>query len=91
MILAQMGDINAPALLFAYGPLGIVCAWMMWQFPKMVGEIRNLAHRIDGMTRAMLIDVLSRNGNGNPAAHQAAQEMLAKIEATEEVKRAPRW
>ena len=87
LILMQIGDGNLNAVLFMYGPLGIMCSWMMWQFPKMVGEIRNLSHRIDGMTRAMLVDVLSRNGSVNPAAHKAAQEMLAKIEAREQLDR----
>ena len=67
------------AALFAYGPLGVICAWFMWRFEAMVKEFRTLSHRIDGMTPAMLVDVISR-GADNPVAKRTAEEMLGKIE-----------
>lgn len=68
--------------LFVYGPMGLVLAWFMLRGEAVVREIRALAHRIDGLTKAMLIDVLSREHAGS-STREAAREMLTKIEDRE--------
>lgn len=78
--LAQIGELSGSTILFAYGPMGVFCAFFMWLSPKMLGEIRNLSHRIDGMTKAMLADLISRDNSG-PHTQKFAREMLAKLEA----------
>lgn len=69
-------------LVFNHGPVVAVLAWFMLRGEKIVLEIRSLSHRIDGMTKAMLVDVLSRDSCG-PSAREMAREMLAKIQARE--------
>lgn len=84
-ILAQLAQVASEHnALYTYGPLGIITAWFMLRGEKLgnnvVSEIRDLSHRIDGMTRAMLADVLTREG-ANEHARKFATDMLAKIEA----------
>lgn len=67
-------------LLLNYGPLGIVLMWFMLRFEKLVVEIRSLSHRLDGLTKALLMDLVSRDSTG-PATRAQAQQEIAKIEA----------
>lgn len=71
------------ALLVAYGPMGIVLAWFLIRFERLPKAFATLSHRIDGLTRAMLLDVASRENCGN-GSKRIANEMLAKIEARSE-------
>ncbi len=77
--LAQLPEVTAGNALFAYGPMGIIICWFMFRGEAVLKEIRGLANRIDGLTRAMLVDVLSRDNSG-PHARETAQAMLTKIE-----------
>lgn len=77
-IIAQL-EANAPAL-YTYGPMGVILGWFMWRGEKLAGEVRSLAHRIDGLTRALLVDMMNRDSTG-PAARRYAEEALAKISA----------
>lgn len=89
-IFAQFPDVNWLTALFAYGPLGIMCAWLMWRSEgkldalsrDIIAELRVLGHRFNGLTRAMLMDVASRDTTGNALKMLAAAE-LEKI-ATED-------
>ncbi len=67
-------------VLLTYGPMGALLLWFMFRGEKLVGEIRGLAHRIDGLTRALLMDMISRDSVGS-ATKAAAQAEIAKIEA----------
>ncbi len=75
----SLPDVNSTTLIVAYGPMGIMLAWFMWRFEAMVKAFRGLSHTIDGMTKAMLVEVMSRPGSTN-AARQTASEMLSKME-----------
>lgn len=77
-IIAQMVSEMNP--LAQFGLLGIVLGYFMYQGTKLTAEIRGLAHRIDGMTRALLMDMISRDSVG-PATRAQAQAEIAKIEA----------
>jgi hypothetical protein len=77
-ILAQLQD-SAPAL-YTYGPMGVILAWFMWRGEKLSTEVRSLAHRIDGLTRALLVDMMNRETTG-PTARRYAAEAIAQIEA----------
>lgn len=68
--------------LAQFGLLGIVLGYFMFQGTRLAGEIRGLAHRIDGMTKALLMDLISRDGVG-PHAKAEAQKAIAKIQARE--------
>ena len=80
--------------LTSYGFPGFVCCWFMWYGQKLMkehrdswketnAEIKILSHRMDGMTRAMLVDALSRESTG-PATYKVAQDMLSKINVRDE-------
>lgn len=62
-----------------YGPMGVMLLWFMARGEKLVGEIRSLSHRIDGLTRALLMDMVNRDNVG-PATRAAAQAEITKIE-----------
>lgn len=79
-MIAHLAQIAADNPLASFGLAGIVIAWLFWFFDKLRNEIKLLAHRIDGLTRAMLIDLVSRDGIGIHAKAMAQQE-LEKIEA----------
>ncbi len=67
-------------VLIAYGPLGVICGWFMVRFEKIFGELRGLNHKIEGLTRAMLVDLLERESVGRKAKDYA-REAIAKIDA----------
>lgn len=67
-------------VLLTYGPLGAICAWFMFRAEKVTGELRTLAHRIDGLTRALLVDMTERDTCGINVKRYAREE-IAKIEA----------
>lgn len=68
------------SVLISYGPMGIILGWFMLRGERLVVEIRSLSHRIDGLTRALLMDMVSRDNVGL-ATKAAAREEIAKIEA----------
>lgn len=80
-ILSQVAASTDPlGLLLAYGPMGVILAWFMVRGEKLVIEIRSLSHRIDGLTRALLMDLVSRDSVGIQTKAQARAE-IAKIDA----------
>lgn len=80
-ILAQANElITAQPALYTYGPMGIMLGWFMWRNERLIPEIRTLSHRIDGLTKALLMDMISRDTSG-PHTIQQAREALAKIAA----------
>lgn len=77
-VIAQSGlEANPVTLLTVYGPMGVIIAWFMFRFEKWMARLN---HKIDGLTRAMLITELGRE-TANPHSHarELAKEMLAKI------------
>lgn len=80
-ILAQVAgpEVNPMTLLVAYGPMGIMLAWFMWRFEAMIKSFRGLSHQIEGMSKALLVEVMSRPST-TPATRQVATDMLADIE-----------
>lgn len=79
---AQVPELNMTTALVIYGPMGGMIAWFMLRAER---SLRTLSHRIDGMTRALLVDVISRDTAGVHAKNSARQ-MLAEIEAKDEKK-----
>lgn len=75
--LAQIVEANPFA---AYGLAGLVIAWFMYFTEKLRVELKGLAHRIDGLTRALLMDLMSRDTTG-PHAKAMASEELRRLEA----------
>lgn len=68
------------SILLAYGPMGVILLWFMARGEKLVVEIRSLSHRIDGLSKALLMDLMSRDSVGIQTKAQARAE-IAKIDA----------
>ncbi len=79
-VFAQAPEVTTANALFAYGPMGIILCWFMFRGEAALKEIRGLGNRIDGLTRAMLVDVLSRD-NAGTHTRETAQAMLTKLES----------
>lgn len=81
VIIAQLPGQDSPiaTTLVVYGPMGVMLAWFAFRaeqkLDRVVDRLDLLSHRIWGMTKAMLAEVVSREG-GSPAARKIAQEML---------------
>ena len=92
LFLAQTAE-NYSGLL-TYGPLGVITAWLMYRDEKRAMQLRevelrqiekmsDMMHRIDGLTRAMLMDMLNRDKLA-PAVKEYARQAIAKIDARAE-------
>ena len=92
--LAQLASDNAVPVLFTYGPIGVVLAWFMLRGEKLVTRIGafevtiilklgDLAHRVDGLTKALLVDMIERESAGEHTK-QYAREAIARIDARTE-------
>lgn len=88
---SSIPDLNMTSALIVYGPMGCMLLWFAiraekileklvtkvdTRFDDVIVELRVLGHRIHGMSRAMLADIVSRDGS--PTAKRIAQEMLEK-------------
>ncbi len=69
---------NVPPLT-AVGLLTAVLSWFMYQGMKIPKELRILAHRLDGLTRALLVDMTERDSAGIHVKKYAREE-IAKID-----------
>lgn len=88
-LLAQLYEQNPG--LYVFGPLGIVCSFFMLASVKLYyaskeesaalrGEIRGLAHCIDGLQRALLAELVERETVG-VATKSYALRQIARIDA----------
>jgi hypothetical protein len=74
--LAQVAQVAAEhQALYTYGPLGIICGWLMWRDEKRAAENRSFGSRIDGLTKAILADMMERENCGEHARSYAREEM----------------
>lgn len=78
-LVSQIAQDNSMVLV-TYGPLGIITAWFMWRAERVFIEIRALAHRIDGLTKALLVDMANRETTGVQTKIYA-RDAIAKIDA----------
>ena len=76
---AQQVSVDSVAPLAPLGLLASILAWFMHHGAKLPSEIRNLSHRIDGLTKAMLVDMVERESTGMHTKSYCRQE-IAKID-----------
>lgn len=87
--MAQVAD--NPSALYAYGPLGIITCWLMYRDERRAIQIRenevreaghreDVMHRIDGLTKALLVDLVERE-TATQHAKDFAREAIARIDA----------
>lgn len=74
--LAQVAEAGP---LMQYGALGVVLAWLLFRADKLLSSI---SLRIDGLTKAMLMDLVTRDNVG-PHTRKEAQDQLTRIESSE--------
>lgn len=86
-IIAQASDAlggGYAGVLFAYGPMGIMLAWFALRaetrIDRVIDRLDYLGHKINGMTRAMLAEIISRE-NHDSQARKIAEEMLRQNDA----------
>ena len=86
--IAQTPDLTWGNAIVAYGPMGIVLAWFMirgeTKMADIVTELRVLGHRMNGITKAMLADIASRETTGE-ALRTLVNSELSKLETESEV------
>lgn len=74
--------------LLTYGPLGIICAWLMWRderrdksmreaAEKNVTALGQVAHKLNGLSRALIFNAATHAPNG---IKELAQKELAEME-----------
>lgn len=81
-LLSQLPDMNLGGALLVYGPMGIFCAWFMLRVEKLIGEVRNVREALYDITKAMLMDVITRDVGTH--SKDLAREMLAKLKEEED-------
>jgi hypothetical protein len=74
-----MPPVGLPELLIQYGPIGVVLAWFMF---RMEPEMKAVRRAIDRLTRAHLLDVVSRPGAA-PAVRRLAKDLLSELNLAE--------
>ncbi len=63
-----------------FGLNGIMLGFFMYLMKDMPKDIRTLAHRVDGLTRALLVDMAERDSCGTHTKRYAREE-IAKIDS----------
>lgn len=91
-VLAQVAQAaEATPALFTYGPMGIITCWLMYRDEKRANQMREveaknqlyhyeMLHRIDGLTKALLVDKID-DQSVPPNLRDYARDTVAKIDA----------
>lgn len=77
-IIAQVAQEHS--VLYAYGPLGIICGWFMLRGEALIKEVRNYGHKIDGLRLALLANAAASDAAG-ASVRSFANEEIARIKA----------
>jgi hypothetical protein len=80
-IIAQVQSIDLQAVLFAYGPMGVMLAWFMLRGEKLIKEVRDFGHKIDGLRLALLANTIS-NANTPEALRRFCDAEIARMNAS---------
>ncbi len=85
IIIAQL--IQEQTALYTYGPLGIICAFFMWRDVARDKEREKdrevstaLVHRIDGLTRQLMAEMVER-GTVSDNTITYLRQQIAKIDS----------
>ena len=80
MIHDILAQIDMQNVLFAYGPMGVMLGWFMLRGEKLIKEVRDFGHKIDGLRLALLANTIS-NANTPPALRSFCDAEIARVEA----------
>lgn len=84
-------------LLTVWGPLGVICAWLMWRderrdkiiresADKNVVAMERVAHKLNGLSRALIFNAATHAPNG---IKELAEKELAEMDRKMQDFRAP--
>ena len=87
-LLSQTPAPSAGELLTIYGPLGIICGWLMWRDERRDRTLREInerqvnalgavAHKMNGLSRALIFNAATHAPSG---IKELAQKELAEME-----------
>lgn len=87
-LLAQSVPPSAMELLTIYGPLGVICGWLMWRDERRDKTLREInsaqiealgtvAHKMNGLSRALIFNAATHAPNG---IKELAQKELEEME-----------
>jgi len=77
-LLAQTSE--AHSVLFAYGPMGIMLGWFMLRGEKLIKEVRDFGHKIDGLRLALLANTIS-NASTPEALRRFCDAEIARVDS----------
>lgn len=83
---------ETPSGLVTYGPLGLMCAWLMWRDDRrakeqdrnmktLTGEMAKIAHKFNGLTRALTLNAAM---HGDDQIRMVANEEIARMQQADE-------
>ena len=78
--MSVIGQIAAENPLATYGLAGILLSWALWFINQLRQDLKDLAHRLDGLTRALLVDMAERDSIGE-RTKQYCRDAIAAIDA----------
>lgn len=76
-LIGQVTDMQN--VLFAYGPMGVMLGWFMLRGEKLIKEVREFGHKIDGLRLALLANTIS-NANTPNALRRFCDSEIARVE-----------
>lgn len=87
-MLAQAVPPSTTELLTIYGPLGVICAWLMWRDErrdktlreineKQISALGTVAHKMNGLSRALIFNAATHAPTG---IKELAQKELEEME-----------
>lgn len=83
-------DVNWKTIAVVYGPMGAMLFWFAnWGVSiarEVISELKVLGHRLNGMQRVMLLDLIERDVRSTPKLKSFAEKELERLEREEEVK-----
>ena len=68
------------SMLIQYGGLGCVLVWFMVRGERVFSKLSDLSHRIDGLTKALLVDMIEKD-HTSISVKKYAKETIARIDA----------
>lgn len=88
---------TAGEMLTIYGPLGIICGWLMWRDERrdktlreintaQVSALGQVAHKLNGLSRALIFNAATHAPNGiKELAQKELEEMERKANESRQV------
>lgn len=81
-------EVNWQTLLLGYGPIGAILYWFAntgtGLMREMIAEIRIMGHRINGMQRVQLMEMMEREVTQTPGLKDMARREMERLQREDE-------